>query len=153
MARLLIIDDNPNIRFLMRSFIEQGGHIVCGEATDGLEGVELAKQTQPDLILLDFTMPIMSGTETAALLKQAVPGTPIILFTLHGDEINRRYAAMMGADLVVNKADGIPKIAESVKLLLARRTQVAPSRTASDAGSDMASASGHLQSPKDHEPH
>jgi DNA-binding NarL/FixJ family response regulator len=83
---------------------EQGGHIVCGEATDGLEGVELAKQAQPNLILLDFTMPVMSGTETAALLKQAVPGTPIILFTLHGDEINRKYAAMMGADLVVNKA-------------------------------------------------
>ena len=127
MARLLIIDDNDNIRFLMRSFIEQGGHIVCGEAADGLAGVELAKRTEPDLILLDFTMPTLSGTETAALLKQALPHTPIILFTLHGEEINRRFAAVMGADMVVSKADGIPKIAESVKTLLARKVKSSPS--------------------------
>ena len=122
MPRLLIIDDNANIRHLMRSYIEQAGFVVCGEAEDGLTGIELAKRTDPDLILLDFTMPHLSGAETAAVLKQALPNTPIILFTLHGEEINKRFAATMGADMVVNKADGIPKIAESVKALLARKT-------------------------------
>jgi DNA-binding NarL/FixJ family response regulator len=146
MARLLIIDDNDSIRFLMRSFIEQAGHIVCGEAADGVAGVELAKRTQPDLILLDFTMPALSGTETAAMLKQVLPDTPIILFTLHGDEINRRFAAVMGADLVVNKADGIPGIAESVKTLLARKVKTSPS-LAENRVSDNEPAKSAYESP------
>jgi DNA-binding NarL/FixJ family response regulator len=138
MPRLLIIDDNANIRHLMRSYIEQAGHIVCGEAQDGVEGVELAKRTDPDLILLDFVMPALTGAETAALLKQAVPHIPIILFTLHGEEINKHFAAAMGVDMVVNKADGIPKIAESVKTLLARKTKLPARTTASTTKGDGA---------------
>jgi DNA-binding response OmpR family regulator len=122
MSRLLIIDDNAPIRQLMRFFIEQAGYIVCGEAKDGLEGIEIAKQTQPDLILLDLTMPTMTGAETASILKRILPNTPIILFTLHEDFINRELAATMGVDIVVDKTDGIPKLAESVKALLSRQT-------------------------------
>ena len=120
MARLLIVDDNDTIRFLMRFYLERGGFIVCGEAKNGLEGIELAKQTQPDIILLDLTMPELTGIETAAVLKRTVPEIPIIVFTLHEDTINKELAATMGVDMVVNKMDGIPKLAESVKALLER---------------------------------
>jgi CheY-like chemotaxis protein len=120
MARILIIDDNQTIRQLMRFYIEHAGYIVCGEADGGVEGIELAKRMQPDLILLDLTMPEMSGTETAAMLKRVLPETPIILFTLHQESINRELAATMGVDMVVDKGEGIPKLGEAVKSLLGR---------------------------------
>lgn len=63
MPRLLIVDDNAPIRYLMRFYLEQAEYVVCGEAKGGVEGIEEAKRTQPDVILLDLTMPEMTGTE------------------------------------------------------------------------------------------
>ena len=125
MARVLIADDNATIRDLMKFYIEHSGHIVCGEAEDGLQAVECAKHSQPDLILLDMAMPVMNGIEAASVLKCTVPATPIILFTLHEDSINRNLAATMGVDLVVDKIEGIPKLGESIKSLLTRAVKAA----------------------------
>jgi CheY-like chemotaxis protein len=61
---LLICDDNPNIRYLLRAYVESRTPFnVCGEAAHGVEAIEKAKQLQPDLILLDLSMPIMTGAE------------------------------------------------------------------------------------------
>jgi len=142
-ARLLIIDDNASIRYLMRFYLEQAGFIVCGEAQNGAEGLEAAKRMEPDVILLDLTMPEMTGTETASLLKRLMPKTPIILFTLHEDAINKELAATMGVDMVVNKMEGIPKLAESVKTLLGRFAVASPITRSETAASDAPSnASG-----------
>jgi CheY-like chemotaxis protein len=103
MPRLLIVDDNAPIRYLMRFYLERTGYGVCGEAKGGVEGIEEAKRTQPDVILLDLTMPDMTGTETAAILKRVLPQIPIIVFTLHEDSVNEELAATMGVDLVVDK--------------------------------------------------
>jgi len=134
MSRLLIVDDNETIRFLMRFYLERGGHIICGEAKNGIEGVALAKETLPDVVLLDLTMPELSGIETAAILKRTLPQIPIILFTLHEDGINQELAAMMGVDMVVNKLDGVPKLAESVKALLERSVPNGRGTRVKDAG-------------------
>ena len=138
MARLLIVDDNETIRFLMRFYLERGGHIVCGDAKDGLEGIELAKQTRPDIILLDLTMPELSGIETAAVLKQALPQIPIILFTLHEDGVNQVLATTMGVDMVVGKMEGVPRLAESVKELLERRSPTSASQRVETSRNDTA---------------
>lgn len=122
MPRILIVDDNAAIRHLMRSYLEHAGHLICGEAYDGVQAIESAKQTQPDLILLDLTMPVMSGIETASVLKRIMPQTPVILFTLHEDAINKELAATAGVDLVADKTTGIPRLGESIKTLLARGT-------------------------------
>jgi DNA-binding NarL/FixJ family response regulator len=125
----------------MRFYLETAGYIVCGEAQDGVQGIECAKQTQPDLILLDMTMPGMSGIETAAILKRIMPQTPIILFTLHEECINRELAARMGVDMVVDKTGGIPKLGESVKAVLARvRAPNSNISTKSSTGSDPGDA-------------
>jgi CheY-like chemotaxis protein len=140
MARLLIVDDNETIRFLMRFYLERGGHIVCGEAKDGLEGIEMAKQTLPDVILLDLTMPELSGIETAAVLKQRLPHIPIILFTLHEDGINQELATIMGVDMVVGKMEGVPRLAESVKELLERRAPTSAAQRVETSKNDTAAA-------------
>jgi CheY-like chemotaxis protein len=86
--RILLVDDNPLTRELVRLFIEaRPGFEVCGEAADGVEGVEKGGELKPDLIVLDFSMPRANGLETAVILREVVPNTPIILLTIYKDAI------------------------------------------------------------------
>ena len=74
MPGILTIDDNANIRCLLRSFIETNtGLEICGEAGNGPEEIEKAKQLQLDLILLGLILPGTSGTEAAPMLKRLLP--------------------------------------------------------------------------------
>lgn len=120
MAGILICDDNPNIRYLLRVFVEsQTPFKICGEAGHGTEAIEKAKLLQPDLILLDLAMPVMSGAEAASVLKAKLPRTKIILFSMHMDSVPRSLAAAVGVDLALSKADGITKLGEHLRTLLA----------------------------------
>ncbi len=120
MAGILICDDNPNIRYLLRVFIETKTPFkVCGEADNGTEVIEKARHLQPDLILLDLSMPVMTGAEAASVLKRMLPETKIILFSMHMDSVPRSLAAKIGVDLALSKSDGITKLGEHLKTLLA----------------------------------
>lgn len=120
MGGILICDDNPNIRYLLRVFVEtQTPFEVCGEAGHGTEAIEKAKKLQPDLILLDLSMPVMTGAEAATLLKAMFPRTKIVLFSMHMDTVPRSLAAVVGVDLALSKSDGITRLGEHLKKLLA----------------------------------
>ena len=74
MSRILVVDDNPHIRLLLRSFVEsKTKFIVCGEARHGTEAIEKAQHLQPDLILLDLSLPLMNGAEAAVVLNGMLP--------------------------------------------------------------------------------
>jgi DNA-binding NarL/FixJ family response regulator len=116
---ILIVDDNANIRSLLRSFVETNtGFKVCGEAENGAEAIEKAKELQPDLILLDLTLPGMSGTQAAPILRKLMPNVKIILFTMHADGVNKSLASAFGIDLVLTKADSITTLREHLTALL-----------------------------------
>jgi len=88
--QILIADDNSAVRRIIRGFFDDRADIaVCGEAVDGLQAVEKAKALRPDLIVLDLVMPQMNGAEAASVLKKAMPEVPILLFTMHADNIGR----------------------------------------------------------------
>jgi len=116
--RLLIVDDNPSIRYLIRFLLENQGYEICGEAEDGLQAIDSAKQLKPDLILLDICMPKLGGPEAASILKRVVPETRIILFTLFDDHIGKELAAAIGVDLVLSKTDGMAKLLQSVQTVI-----------------------------------
>jgi DNA-binding NarL/FixJ family response regulator len=116
---LLICDDNPNIRYLLRAYIESRTPFeVCGEAAHGEEAIEQAKKLQPDLILLDLSMPIMTGAEAAVILKRTVPQMKIILFSMHVDDVSKSLGTAIGVDLTLSKADSINKLADHLHALL-----------------------------------
>jgi DNA-binding NarL/FixJ family response regulator len=120
MSGILICDDNPNIRYLLRVFIEtQTPFKVCGEAGHGTEAIEKAKKLQPDLVLLDLSMPVMTGAEAASVLKTMLPRAKVVLFSMHIDNVPRSLAAAVGVDLTLSKVDGITKLGEHLKTLLA----------------------------------
>jgi DNA-binding NarL/FixJ family response regulator len=120
MPGILICDDNPNIRYLLRVFVEtQTPFKICGEAGHGTEAIDKAQRLQPDLILLDLAMPVMTGAEAASVLKAMLPRTKIILFSMHMDSVPRSLAAAIGVDLALSKSDGITKLGEHLTTLLA----------------------------------
>jgi two-component system response regulator YesN len=104
---------------LLHSFIESNtGFKVCGEAENGAEALEKAKKPQPDLVLLDLTLPGMTGTEAATALKLEFPDVKIILFTFHADGVNQWLASTFQIDRVIAKPDSIRTLGEHLKELL-----------------------------------
>ena len=121
---ILIVDDNVRIRELLRMLVETNTPFkVCGEAENGAEAIKMAKELRPDLVLLDLTMPGMSGTETALLLQMAKPRPKIILFTVHADGLNQELASIYGIDVVLSKADSIRTVARHITTLLSAKAR------------------------------
>lgn len=116
--RVLIADDHATIRWSVRCLIEKDGFTVCAEACDGAQAIEQAKQARPDIILLDLSMPNMSGAEAASALKRLMPEVPIILFTLYADSIGASSTQVLGVDKVVAKSDGLSTLLSSMRELL-----------------------------------
>jgi CheY-like chemotaxis protein len=118
--RILVVDDNAPIRGLVREVIEaRPGFEICGEATDGVEGIEKGRELKPDLIVLDFLMPRMNGLQAALMLQYFVPNTPIILFTFYKDEIPRDLARAAGVTSILAKTDQLTMLADEVQRLTA----------------------------------
>jgi two-component system OmpR family response regulator len=86
------------------------------EAVDGVDAIERAKYTKPDLILLDLVMPRLNGAEAATVLRSTLPETPIILFTLT-DVRASSLCGLLGIDFI-SKVDIVPKLLECLDALL-----------------------------------
>jgi two-component system, NarL family, response regulator LiaR len=116
--RVLVVDDNASIRGLVRTFIEaRPGLEICGEATDGAEGVQKGRELKPDVIVLDFLMPRINGLQAAVMLQQIVPNTPIILLTFYKDAVPRDLAHAAGVASILSKTDEIAMLADEVQRL------------------------------------
>jgi len=119
--RILIVDDSAKFRYAIRASLEnQTGLEVCGEAVDGADAIEKAKELKPDLILLDLVMPGMNGVEITSILKAMMPEVPIILLTAHDDKVGKALAPVVGASVVLDKQDGMNKLLECAQGLLER---------------------------------
>ena len=129
---ILIVDDNASIRHLLRVLIESKTSFkVCGEAENGEQAIRITRDLQPALVLLDLTMPGMSGTQTATVLRLMEPRPKIILFTLHADGVNRELLSIYGIDAVISKPDSIALLVPQIEKLLT--PPVAPPVASPDA--------------------
>ena len=105
---VLVADDNPQIRKGLCDMFElEADYDMCAEATNGEEAIALARKHQPDLIILDLSMPRMNGLDASRELKRIMPDIPIILFTLHADTVIYALGPNSPIDLVVAKSDAV----------------------------------------------
>jgi CheY-like chemotaxis protein len=115
---VLLVDDNRKIRQLLRRMFEAMG-CVCSESENGQDAVEEAGQRKPDLIVLDYSMPVMNGLEAAPLLKKMLPQTPIIMFTMFANERFAKEALAAGVTAVFSKDQAgthlMPKVASLLR--------------------------------------
>lgn len=115
---VLIADDSAAMRLSVRMLLEtRHSELFIREAVDGVDAIEKAKKANPDLILLDLSMPRLNGAEAATILRNDLPETPIILFTMYTDLQAHSLCRAIGVDFV-SKVDGIPKLLERVDALL-----------------------------------
>ena len=103
MANILIVDDSRTSRKMLRNLLEENGHVVVGEAKDGQEGVDLAKELNPDVITLDITMPVLDGIGALELIKQDNPNAKVIMVTAAGQKDKIVKAVKLGASEFVSK--------------------------------------------------
>jgi DNA-binding NarL/FixJ family response regulator len=94
---------------------------VCGEASDGPEAVAKAAQLQPDLIILDFKMPLGDGIRAAREILLAMPSIPIVMYTLYKTDELESAAKLVGVRAVVAKEDGVRSLLSAVDAELAAK--------------------------------
>src|SRR2546430_11671287 len=80
-TRVLIVDDHPLTRDALGALLTQNGFSLAGEAPDGETAIELARELEPDLILLDLAMPGMDGLQALPLLREAAPDCEVVMLT------------------------------------------------------------------------
>ncbi len=116
--RVLVVDDNEVIRLVVRSALEMHTSYVVNEAVDGIDALEKADTLNPDLVVMDLSMPRMSGLDASRSLKKAHPPTQVVLFTLHKDSVSDSDAHRAGVSAVVAKSDGLETLLHEVEQLL-----------------------------------
>jgi len=103
-AKILIVDDDPRMRGLVRELLQAPGRHFL-EASDGSEAVELHRIQKPNLILMDIDMTPMDGITAARLIKERDPSTRVIILTHHDQAAFRNAASRAGASAFVSKDD------------------------------------------------
>jgi len=115
----LVADDNAAIRTMLASAFLSDGFKTCVEAENGKEAIDVAKQNKPDVIVLDLSMPVMNGLQSAPELRKLLPQTPIILFTLYGQSLSQTEASKSGISLVLEKTVPLSTLIEKAHQLMA----------------------------------
>jgi len=119
MAKVLIADDEPNMRRLVRLTLESG-HFEILEAVDGDGALDVARRERPDLIFLDWTMPGVPGVEVCRRLRDdpATTSVPIVMLTARSQPADRQIARAMGVDDYITKPFSPIALLEKVRDVL-----------------------------------
>ena len=111
-ARILIVDDHPLTREALANLLGQNGFDVVGQAGDGMEAIESARQLQPDLVLLDLSMPELDGLDALPRVREAAPECEVVVLTASGTEENLLAAIRGGAAGYLLKTEAPERIVE-----------------------------------------
>ncbi|MGA7622067.1 MAG: response regulator transcription factor [Candidatus Acidiferrales bacterium] len=117
-SRILVADDNPLIRKMLCELFANHAYLeICDEAVNGQDAVEKARRLRPDLVILDFSMPIMNGLQAAREICKVLPTVPIILFTMFAHAIELSEATTPGVTRVVSKNEASTVVGHAEELL------------------------------------
>ncbi|MDQ0208094.1 response regulator transcription factor [Alkalicoccobacillus murimartini] len=129
--RLLVVDDEESIVTLLQFNLEQAGYEV-ETASDGAEGLELARQNKYDLIVLDLMLPEMDGIDVCKQLRLSKVHTPILMLTAKDDEFDKVLGLELGADDYMTKPFSPREVVARVRAILRRAAQTTQNSQATD---------------------
>jgi DNA-binding NarL/FixJ family response regulator len=119
----LIVDDHQIVRQRVRQILEsQNDWHVCGEACNGREAIRLSQELQPDVIVMDITMPVMSGLEATTEIIRANPDSRVLVFTMHDPGPIAPQIMRTGARGVLTKSRAARDMTPALEAILAGQT-------------------------------
>ncbi len=113
--KILVVDDAAFMRMMIKDILIKGGYEIVGEAENGIKAVEKYKNTHPDLVFMDITMPEMDGVEALKKIRQYDPGANIIMCSAMGQQAMVNEAIRFGAKDFVVKPFQAERILEALK--------------------------------------
>jgi PAS domain S-box-containing protein len=143
-ARILLVDDDARVRRVISSMLSRhSGWEICGEAADGQQSVDLARVTNPDVVLMDVSMPGMNGLDATRILRREIPRIDVILVSQNDPKVISHQAANVGARAYCSKSDLarnlVPIIERTLEDRFTQRTDMA-SHSFERGPSDQASS-------------
>jgi CheY-like chemotaxis protein len=111
---VLLVEDDAKERGLLAQLLEAEGLAVVGEASDGVEGVELARTLEPDVVLMDLRMPRLGGFEATRIIKEELPFTQVIILTAYEGPLPERSAEEIGAYAYLVKGCSVEFICDMI---------------------------------------
>ena len=123
--KVLLVEDDPTLRTIFSRFMESKNMDVIS-AEDGLQGLNLARQSRPDVIVLDVMLPKMDGYKICHILKSDTRSKeiPIIIYTARAEEKDKSMAEEAGVDRFLVKNDNIPELINTIEELGAKRGEL-----------------------------
>ena len=122
MTRILIADDHDVVRSGVRTILEgHEGWEVVGEARDGKEAIDQAQATRPDVVILDYALPLVNGVEATRQIRGRVPGIEVLIFTMHDTDSLVRDVLEAGARGFLLKSDARQFLVSAVESLAAHK--------------------------------
>ena len=122
LVRILIVDDHELVRRGVRSIlVTRPEWEICGEAADGSDAVEKARDLKPDVVLLDITMPHMNGLDAARIIRRDVPRAKVIILSQYEGAEMRSRALEAGAEGYVSKSDASRQLLMAIDSLINNR--------------------------------
>ena len=119
MIKVLIADDHEIVRRGVRDVVEgHPGWEVCGEALDGGEALRMAGELRPDIIIMDITMPVMTGLEATEKLTKHRPETKVLIFTMHESQQMKDEIARIGVQALAVKSAPMKNLLDTIKSVL-----------------------------------
>ena len=119
MTRVLVVEDNANLAFgLTRSLESEGYEVEAAE--DGVRGLEMARTTNPDLVVLDLMLPGMDGYTILKKLRAEGKDVPVLILTARGEEADKVFGFRLGADDYVTKPFSLSELLARVQAILRR---------------------------------
>ena len=116
--RVLIVDDHELVRRGLKEILRGTNFIVCGEAENGQEGLVQTVSLRPDLVLLDMSMPVLTGLQAAAKIRQVLPDIKILIVTMHDSPQMELEARAAGADAYITKMAAAKSLLEAMRALV-----------------------------------
>ena len=116
--RILLVDDAAFMRMMLKDILTKNGYEVIGEAENGAKAVERYKELQPDLVLMDITMPEMDGIQATRAIKTANPGAVVIMCSAMGQQAMVIESIQAGARDFIVKPFQHERVLGAVKKIL-----------------------------------
>jgi DNA-binding NarL/FixJ family response regulator len=129
-CRVLLADDHQIVRQGVRALLEDAGHVVVGEAADGREACQLARRLQPDIAVLDLSMPILNGVDAAREIRRLSPRTRAIVLTMYTERPFVLQAMQAGARGYVVKSQAAEDLIQAIREVLSGAAYLSPAVSA-----------------------